>query len=47
MDGDERDDEMWMDSEMDRRILSLIDVNVPMFRTLDDGPDDHMGRNRS
>ena len=36
-------DEMWMN----RRVLSLMDVNVPRFRTLDGGPDDHMGRNRS
>ena len=47
MDGDERDDERWMDREMDRRILSLMDVDVPMFRTLDDGPDDHIVRFRT
>ena len=35
-------DEMWMN----RRVLSLRDVNVPRFRTLDCVPDDHMGRNR-
>ena len=37
------DDEMWMD----RRILPLMDVDMPRFRTLDGGLDDHMGRNRS
>ena len=36
-------DEMWMN----RRVLSLMDVNVPMFRTFDDGPDDHMVRYRT
>ena len=43
VDGYDIDDER----SMVIRILSLMDVDVSRFRTLDGGTDDHMGRNRS
>ena len=43
VDGYDKDDDMWME----RRILPLMDVDVPRFRTLHAGPDEHMGRNRT
>ena len=42
VDGYDIDCDMWMN----RIILPLMDIDVPMFRTLDGGRDDDMLRNR-
>ena len=41
-DGSDIGVDMWMH----RKILPLMDVDVARFRTLDDGGEDHMDRNR-
>ena len=42
VDGSDIGVDMWMH----RKILPLMDVDVARFRTLDDGGEDHMDRNR-